>query len=151
MSKKEAPLNSLQSFLPPHTYEPVVAYLQQYKVHLTVARERKSILGDYRHRTAHKAHRISVNGNLNTYAFLLTLLHELAHLLTFERFGNNVLAHGREWKTIFGQLLAQFLQHHVFPADIEKALIQSISNPAASSCADISTFKNVTQLRCSGC
>ena len=143
MSKKEAPLNSLQSFLPPHTYEPVAAYLQQYKVHLTVARERKSILGDYRHRTAHKAHRISVNGNLNPYAFLITLLHELAHLLTFERFGNTVLSHGREWKTIFGQLLAQFLRHHFFPADIEKALVQSISNPAASSCADITLLKTL--------
>lgn len=143
MSKKEAPLNSLQSFLPPNTYEPVAAYLQQYKVHLTVARERKSILGDYRHRTAHKAHRISVNGNLNPYAFLITLLHELAHLLTFERFGNTVAAHGREWKSIFGQLLAQFLQHHVFPADIQKALVQSISNPAASSCADITLLKTL--------
>lgn len=143
MSKKEAPLNSLQSFLPPNTYEPVAAYLQQYKVHLTVARERKSILGDYRHRTAHKAHRISVNGNLNKYAFLITLLHELAHLLTFERFGNTVASHGREWKALFGQLLAQFLQHRVFPADIEKALVQSISNPAASSCADVTLLKTL--------
>jgi len=143
MSKKEAPLNSLQSFLPPNTYEPVLAYLQQYKVHLTVARERKSILGDYRHRTAHKAHRISVNGNLNKYAFLITLLHEMAHLLTFERYGNTVASHGREWKTIFGQLLAQFLQHRVFPADIEKALVQSIANPAASSCADVTLLKTL--------
>ena len=143
MSKKEAPLNSLQAFLPPQTFEPVAAYLQQYKVHLTVARERKSILGDYRHRTAHKAHRISVNGNLNKYAFLITLLHELAHLLTFEKYGNAVAAHGREWKTLFGQLLAQFLQHNVFPDDIKQALLASINNPAASSCADVDLMKTL--------
>ena len=95
MPKKEAPINSLQQFLPPNTYEPVLQYLHSYKVHLTIARERRSILGDYRHRTTHHAHRISVNGNLNAYAFLITLLHELAHLLTFEKWGNKVQSTGR--------------------------------------------------------
>src|SRR5215218_5990720 len=136
MPKKEAPITSLQHFLPPNTYAAVIGYLHQYKVHLTIARERRSILGDYRHRTPHQAHRISVNGNLNSYAFLITLLHELAHLLTFEKWGNRVQSHGQEWKQIFGQLLAQFIQHKTFPADIETALLKSISNPAASSCAD---------------
>lgn len=136
MSKKEAPISSLQAYLPPGTYEPVLHYLQHYKVHLTVARERKSILGDYRHRHGSQTHRISVNGNLNTYAFLITLLHELAHLLTFEKWGNRVAAHGKEWKGVFGQLLAQFIEHDVFPPDIKTVLLQSLHNPAASSCAD---------------
>lgn len=136
MSKKEAPISALQTYLPPNTYEPVLHYLHSYNVHLTVARERKSILGDYRHRHGAQTHRISVNGNLNPYAFLVTLLHELAHLLTFEKWGNRVAAHGREWKTVFGQLLAQFIEHDVFPADIRQVLLQSLQNPAASSCAD---------------
>ncbi len=136
MAKKEAPIDHLQNFLPPNTYNAVLHYLQQYQVHLTVARERKSILGDYRHRTTGKNHRISVNGSLNPYAFLITLIHELAHLLQFEQYGNKVFAHGREWKTIFGRLLAQFIQNNTFPADIKAALIRSINNPAASSCAD---------------
>jgi len=136
MSRKEAPISALQNYLPPDTLEPVVSYLQFYHVHLTVARERKSILGDYRHRTHAKNHRISVNGNLNQYAFLITLLHELAHLLTFEKFGNKVASHGKEWKFIFGQLLAQFIEHEIFPADIKNALLQSLHDPAASSCAD---------------
>lgn len=136
MSKKEVPIGQLQDYLPPGTYEPVLNYLRQYKVHLTVARERKSILGDYRHRTPHTNHRISVNGNLNSYSFLITLLHELAHLLTFERYANNVLSHGREWKNIYAGLLAQFLQHKVFPVDIEAELIRSLRNPAASTCAE---------------
>lgn len=136
MPKKEAHISALQDFLPPHTYEPVLAYLHQYHVHLTVARERKSILGDYRHRTHGKNHRISVNGNLNKYSFLITLLHELAHLLAFEKFGNRIDPHGREWKYIFGQLLAQFIEHNVFPDDIKRSLMQSLHNPAASSCSD---------------
>ena len=136
MSKKLAPIATLQTYLPPNTYEPVLHYLQFYKVHLTVARERKSILGDYRHRHGAHTHRISVNGNLNSYAFLITLLHELAHLLTFEKWGNKVASHGKEWKAVFGQLLAQFIEHDVFPADIKTVLQQSLHNPAASSCAD---------------
>ena len=136
MPKKEVPIGQLQDYLPPGTYNPVLSYLRQFKVHLTVARERKSILGDYRHRTHHDNHRISVNGNLNTYSFLITLLHELAHLLTFEQFGNKVPAHGREWKTLYAKMLAQFLQHKIFPADIEAELIQSLQNPAATTCAE---------------
>jgi SprT protein len=136
MPRKEAPLDTLQTYLPPATYEPVTQYLHQYQVHLTVARERKSILGDYRHRTHGQTHRISVNGNLNPYSFLITLLHELAHLITFEQFGNRVQSHGKEWKLSFGKLLEKFVQHNVFPPDIKQALLQSLKNPAASSCAD---------------
>ena len=136
MPKKEAPIDHLQRFLPPETYEAVLQYLQFYKVHLTVAAERKSILGDYRHRTHFSNHRISVNGNLNKFSFLITLLHELAHLLTFEQFGNQVMSHGREWKLIYGKLLEQFLQNKIFPSDIENELLDSLKNPAATSCAE---------------
>jgi SprT protein len=136
MPKKEVPITQLQDYLPPGTYDAVLNYLRQYKVHLTVARERKSILGDYRHSTHHANHRISVNGNLNSYSFLITLLHELAHLLTFEQYGNKVLAHGHEWKMVYAKMLAQFIQHKIFPADIEAELIRSLQNPAATTCAE---------------
>ena len=32
--------------------------------------------------------------------------------------------------------MQQFLQHKIFPADIERELLQSLKNPAASSCAE---------------
>jgi SprT protein len=136
MPKQEAPLLQLQSYLPPGSFEEVLYYLQHHKVHLTISRQRQSILGDYRHAHSDKNHRISVNGNLNTYAFLITLLHELAHLFTYERFGHRVQAHGREWKDEFGKILAEFLLKKVFPPDIEKALLGTLQNPAASSCGD---------------
>jgi SprT protein len=77
-----------------------------------------------------------VNGNLNHWSFLITLLHELAHLLTFEQYGNRVAAHGREWKVIYGKLLEQFLQQNIFPDDIKTELLLSLNNPAATSCAE---------------
>lgn len=141
MPKSEHPLQALTDYLPPNTFLPVAAYLQQYKVHLTIARERKSILGDYRNANNDRNHRISVNGNLNKWSFLITLLHELAHLLTFEKYGNKVLSHGREWKALFGQLLAQFIQSKIFPPDIERELIATLHNPGASSCAEESLMR----------
>ncbi len=136
MPKQEAPLLQLKSYLPPGSFEDVLHYLQHYKVHLTITRQRQSILGDYRHAIADKTHRISVNGNLNQYAFLITLLHELAHLFTYEQFGHRVQSHGREWKNEFSKILARFLLKKIFPTDIEKALLSTLQNPAASSCGD---------------
>ena len=136
MPKKEAPLLELQTYLPATGFEEVLYYLQHHKVHLTISRKRQSILGDYRHAHSDKNHRISVNGNLNKYAFLITLLHELAHLFTYEKFGHRVQAHGREWKDEFGKILAKFLLKKVFPPDIAKALLHTLQNPAASSCGD---------------
>lgn len=141
MAKIEAPLGELNSFLPPNCYELVAAYLKQYKVHLTITRARESVLGDYRSREQHKNHRISVNGNLNKYAFLITLLHELAHLLTYEQYGHRVLSHGKEWKKAFGILLAEFISRKLFPADVEKVLVKTLHDPAASSCANASLLR----------
>src|SRR6476660_7535466 len=135
MPKKEAPLAELGSFLPPGSVNDVIHFLQIYKVHQTITKEMMTVLGDYRNKHLLSNHRISVNGNLNKYSFLVTLLHELAHLLTYEKHGNKVASHGREWKAIFGQLLARFIEHKVFPDDIRHALMQSLHNPAASSCA----------------
>jgi SprT protein len=136
MPKQEAPLDSLRRFIPAQAVPKVLEYLQQYRVHLTITRERKSVLGDYRHATTQQTHRISINGSLNTYAFLITLIHELAHLVTFMKYGNRVQAHGKEWKQTYALLLADFLQQHIFPADIEQSIRQSLHDLPASSCAD---------------
>jgi len=136
MSKKEAPLHYLGQFIPEASSLLVLQYLQQYKVHLTITRERKTILGDYRHATFYNTHRISVNGNMNKYSFLITLIHELAHLLTYMQFGNKVQSHGREWKNVYSVLLKRFIDLNIFPADIQQALHQSLHNLPATSCAD---------------
>lgn len=145
MPKQEAPLHQLKNYLPDGSFDEVCHYLMYYKVQLTITRERKSVLGDYRNSYQNKNHRISVNGNLNPYSFLITLLHELAHLFTFERYGHRVLAHGQEWKNEFSKVLAQFLAKHIFPADIQRTLIKTLQNPAASSCADTALLRVLHQ------
>ncbi|MBS1748042.1 MAG: SprT-like domain-containing protein [Bacteroidetes bacterium] len=136
MPKTEHPLQALEQYLPANSFEQVAFFLQQYKVHLTITRQRQSVLGDYRNATFGKNHRISVNGNLNKFSFLITLLHELAHLLAFENYGRNIQPHGREWKNIYSSLLRDFVNKKIFPHDIEMALHDSIQNPAAGSCAE---------------
>jgi len=132
LSKVEHPLHALANYLPDGAFEPVVQLIHQYKVHLTVTRERKSVLGDYRHPFLGSNHKITVNGNLNKYEFLITLLHELAHLLCFEQYRNRVEAHGKEWKNIYGSLLKAFIDLDFFPEDIRKSLKKTLLNPAAT-------------------
>ena len=136
MPKKDSPLFALNSFLPDKSFEDVAKYLQQYKVHLTITRERSTILGNYRNKNLDKNHRISINGNLNKYSFLITLLHELAHLLANEKYGNKILPHGSQWKNEYSKILMQFIPKQIFPAEIEKELIAGLSKPAASTCAE---------------
>ena len=136
MPKKEAPLTYLQQFIPEKSGQLVLDYLHQYKVHLTITRERKTILGDYRHATMFQHHRISVNGNMNQYAFLITLIHEVGHLITFMQYGNRVQSHGKEWKLAYRKVLEEFIALNIFPHDILGALKKSMHNLPASSCAD---------------
>jgi len=137
MSKKEAPLTYLDNYLPAGASEKLLEYLHRYQVHLTITRNRKTVLGDYRHATGSDNHRISVNGSLNKYAFLITLIHEIGHLVTFQQYGNRVNSHGREWKLAYRHVLEDFLHLKLFPPDLQKALLKSLHNLPASSCSDV--------------
>ena len=141
MPKKEVPVLYLSRYLPAGTEALVMHYLEHYRVHLTITKKRQTLLGDYRHPVPGRSHRISVNGNLNPYAFLITLLHELAHLITFEQFGPRVSAHGAQWKKCYGVLLAELLSQVVLPDELQVELKRSLKNPAASSCAEESLMR----------
>lgn len=142
MAKREAHLKALEQFLPAGTFEKVLPFFRRHAIHLTLTRERKSVLGDYRTPTRDQpAHRISININLNPYSFLITLLHELAHLETFLHFGNKASPHGPEWKTQFRHLLLPFTGQGIFPVPVEKALSAYLHNPKASTCTDPGLYK----------
>src|ERR1044072_7733973 len=128
MPKTEAPLEAIKRYIPDKAAQLVLDYLNLHKVHLTITKERKSILGDFRHATVYNNHRISVNGNLNKYSFLITLIHELAHLITFTQSKNKVDHHGREWKRIYGTMLKDFLMPVIFPNDLLLFLNNSLHN-----------------------
>lgn len=131
----------LEDFVPAQATQQVVQWLVEHKIHLKISRPRKTILGDYRPPHNGKGHRISVNGDLNPYAFLVTFTHEVAHLTTYKQFQHKVKPHGREWKYEYSELMAQHLISEVFPNDLERAVAIHLQNPAASSCVDTQLLK----------
>lgn len=141
MTKIESPFKLLNDYLPEGAYVKVEEYLLFYKVHFTISRARTTVLGNYKSRHSNKNHRISVNGNLNKFSFLITLLHELGHLVAFEKYGSKILSHGAQWKFEYGQILADFISRDIFPEDIKIELLQTLKNPAASSCAEDSLLR----------
>lgn len=115
----------------------VYQWIVKYKIQLKITRNRRTKLGDYRPPIHHPNHRISINHNLNPYSFLITFIHELAHLQVFEKHGNKVKPHGNEWKNTYRKLTLEILKEDVFPADIEEVLERSVVNAKASSIADL--------------
>ncbi len=85
--------------------------------------------------------RITINHDLNKYSFLITLVHELAHLKAWQKHKNRVLPHGAEWKNEYKYLMSFFLHNAIFPIDINHALAKYMANPAAASCSDINLLR----------
>lgn len=127
---------ALQKYLPDHSLPLVEELLKKYPIQLRISKPRKTRFGDYRFPTKGTPHRISVNGNLNKYAFLITLLHEYAHLLAFDKFGRGIKAHGKEWQFCFLEVSGPFLASDIFPAKLKRAFTQSLAQGHASSATD---------------
>lgn len=136
MSLRDSVQNQLKRYLPEAGIDQVVDLICKHKVQFKIKRPRSTKLGDYRPPLHIDYHKISVNGNLNPYAFYLTSIHEFAHLENFIQNGRKVAPHGIEWKTIFSNFLIQGNAYKWFPEDISKHLIRYINNPKASSCTD---------------
>jgi hypothetical protein len=79
---------------------------------------------------------ITVNAMSNKYRFLITLIHECAHLVAFETYGRRIKPHGREWKYTFQQMMLPFLRPEVFPTQLLPLLARHFKNPKASSSTD---------------
>lgn len=137
-AEKQAQLErQLKSYLPEGFETMVAELLLQHPVRFAITAPRSTKLGDYRPpKATEKLHRISVNGNLNRYSFLITTLHEFAHLQTFEQYGHQIKPHGDEWKETYRKLLWPAITTGRLPKSVEAALMRSLSNTKASSCSD---------------
>lgn len=125
----------LEKYLPDHAINPVFTLIRENNVHLKIVNERKTRHGDYR-RMPNGAQQITVNANLNKYRFLITLVHEIAHLVAFERFGRMIKPHGLEWKRTFRELMLPFIRPEVFPQRLLPLIASHFRNPKASSDTD---------------
>lgn len=125
----------LKKYLPERAVEPLFGLIKENNIHLKIVNERKTRHGDYRKMPAGN-HQITVNANLNSYRFLITLIHEIAHLMAFEKYGRYIKPHGIKWKHTFQQLMLPFINPAVFPSDLLPLLARHFKNPSASSDTD---------------
>lgn len=125
----------LKKYIPDHAVAPVFHLIEINGIHLSIVNERKTRHGDYR-RQPDGIHRITVNANLNKYRFLITLIHEIAHLVAFEKFGRMIKPHGLEWKKTFQNLMLPFIRPEIFPSEVLPYIARHFRNPKASSDTD---------------
>jgi len=135
-----AAAHAVRMRLPDAAVPYVVDLLASLPIDLRLARPRRTRLGDHRGPTPTvPRHRISVNEDLNPYAFLTTLLHEIAHAATWERHRGRrrrLRPHGPEWKAEFERILRPLVAGDVLPRDVAAALGRVMANPAAATCSD---------------
>lgn len=128
-------MSVLNKYLPPVAVSPLTALIEQNNIHLKIVNERKTRHGDYR-KNQDGSHVITINANLNKYRFTITLIHEIAHLIAFQKYGRSIKPHGVEWKYTFQQLMLPFLRPEIFPTDLLPILARHFKNPKASSDTD---------------
>ncbi len=127
----------LSKYIPEKAAPIISQWINDTDCKFKITRSRSTKLGDYRAPFRGTNHQITVNHDLNPFAFLITTIHEFAHLKTWNDHKGRVKPHGVEWKTNFKLLIDPFIKLDIFPADILQAVSTYMTNPAASSCTDL--------------
>ena len=132
-------MSSFYSFVPTKSTKLLKCWVDDLNAKVVVSNPRKTKLGDFK--VIGNKLIVSVNNNLNKYAFLITLTHELAHAFVFKKHKNSVKPHGDSWKLTFKSMMLNFLTPDYFPEDILKVLSNHIINPKASTFSDVELSK----------
>ena len=138
-------LQIFNKHLPPNSIQYCLSLWIESPFSLHIKNPRNSKLGDFRFRKDRKIQTITLNSDLNPFQFLLTYIHEVAHLKAFEKYGPNHQPHGVEWKTMFQRLMNPILSEAILPQDILVPLRLHMKNPAASSSRDLFLMKEMSK------
>ena len=141
MSQVSRNQSILSKYIPGPAVPIIAEWIYTFDFKLKIKRSRSTKYGDYRPPLRNTNHHISVNHDLNPYAFLVTLIHEIAHLSNWKKNTNRVKPHGEEWKEEFRILMQPFFALSIFPEDVHRALRNYLLNPAASSCSDLGLLR----------
>lgn len=123
-------------FVPQGAVAYCVKIYSYFEFELKIKKGRKTKLGDFRYDPRKKKQTITVNNDLNQFHFLITYLHEVAHLVTYKDHGRSVQPHGPEWKNNFKKVLKPVLNESIFPKDVLAALKSHLQSVKATSCSD---------------
>lgn len=135
--KRQHFIDTLSRFVPTHFAPYLADCILNANIQFKIVPGRKTKLGDFRTSPLQKKPIITVNGDLNPYSFLITSLHELAHLDTYREHGWRVAAHGTEWKAAFRERLLPVLESEALPTELQKVLWKSWTQLKASSGTDL--------------
>jgi hypothetical protein len=127
----------LSKYIPESSIDIIFYWIKKYNIKLKISKSRTSKLGDYRPPVKNKFHKISINYDLNKYEFLIILVHEIAHLIIWNKYKNKKKPHSKEWKTEYKLLMDNFFNKNIFPYDISQALTKYFKKTYASSSSDI--------------
>lgn len=130
----------LSKYIPESTINDVIELIKTNNIYLKIVNKRLTKHGDYRKHPS-GVHQITVNASLNKYRFFITLIHEIAHKVAIETFGNRILPHGIEWKRTFQKLMVPFINPSVFPSETLSVIANHFKNPTASSDTDLKLNK----------
>ncbi len=128
-------LSTLQQHVPELAVEYCFNLWLKYKFVFKLRKARITKVGDFTFRTG-QTPRITVNSDLHPFSFLITYIHEVAHLEAHSTFGHRVEAHGDQWKETFQELMIPVLNTGIFPDDLLRVLTRHMANPKASSFSD---------------
>lgn len=126
----------LQQYLPEQAVTACADLILTHDVYVKIVNERVTRHGDYR-RLPGGRHQITVNASLNRYRFLITLIHEIAHLVAYKQYGSTIKPHGAQWKRTFTRLMLPFLHPGIFPDTLLPLIARHFKNPRASSDTDV--------------
>ncbi len=129
-------MKAIFKYIPTQSHYLIDRYIKKYPVSFKISSKRYSKHGDYR-LYPNGREQISINSNLNPYKFLLTLIHEISHLVSYKNYGKNIKPHGIEWKKTYKNLMHPFLNDSIFPITLLKVLNKHFINPKSSSDSDI--------------
>lgn len=131
----------LKHFFPSVSLDEVVIIFKSYDMRLQVVNPRLSKSGDYRYFKQRPVHRIRINGNLSPFEFLITFLHEVAHMMVTSKGRRPRLPHGEEWQHCFREIGNQFIAAGCFPENIKDAFLNHINKGYASTFSDANLRK----------
>jgi len=129
---KSVLVERLSKVFDPEAAQEIASIIVSNNIQLRISRPRKSKHGCFRPSRNGSKHKLSLNGDLAKDSALLVFLHELSHLIVWQKFGKNVAPHGNEWKSVFSLYIQSFVSKGYFSPQLKNDLMEFSKNIKAT-------------------